>query len=199
LLVVSAPSGTGKTTLCDRLLLRRPELRISISTTTRPPRGDEVDGEDYDFVSVEAFKRCIAEDAFVEWAEVHGKYYGTRKARIEELLGAGVDVLLDVDVQGAESLKEVFGDTAVTLMLLPPSLEELERRLRGRGTDDEGTIQVRLGNSRSELARWATFDEVVVNDDLDLALEDLEAVLEGRPPPHTDGVVVTRKLFGAAP
>lgn len=197
--MVSAPSGTGKTTLCDRLLLRRPELRISISTTTRPLRGDEVDGEDYDFVSVEAFKRCIAEGAFVEWAEVHGKYYGTRKARIDELLASGVDVLLDVDVQGAESLKEVYGDTAVTLMLLPPSLEELERRLRGRGTDDEGTIQVRLGNSRSELARWATFDEVVVNDDLDLALEDLEAVLEGRPPSHTDRAVVTHKLFGAVP
>ncbi len=197
--MVSAPSGTGKTTLCDRLLLRRPELHISISTTTRPLRGDEVDGEDYDFVSVEVFKRYIAEGEFVEWAEVHGKYYGTRKARIDELLAAGVDVLLDVDVQGAESLKEVYGDRAVTLMLLPPSLEELERRLRGRGTDDEGTIQVRLGNSRSELARWATFDEVVVNDDLDLALEDLEAVLEGRPPSHTDRVVVTRKLFGAAP
>ena len=196
--MVSAPSGTGKTTLCDRLLLRRPELRISISTTTRPPRGDEVDGEHYDFVSVETFKRCIEEGAFVEWAEVHGKYYGTRKMRIDELLAADVDVLLDVDVQGAESLKEVYGDTAVTLMLLPPSLEELERRLRGRGTDDEGTIQVRLGNSRSELARWATFDEVVVNDDLDLALEDLVAVLEGRPPPHTDRATVTQKLFGAA-
>lgn len=150
-------------------------------------------------MSVEAFKGFIAQEAFVEWAEVHGKYYGTRKSRVDELLEAGADVLLDVDVQGAESLKSVYGDTAVTLMLLPPSLEELERRLRGRGTDDDETIAVRLGNSRSELARWATFDQVVVNDDLDLALEDLESVLDGRPPSHTDRSAVTRKLFGGAP
>lgn len=154
-----------------------------------------MDGVDYDFTSVGEFKRLIADDAFVEWAEVHGKYYGTRKSRIDELLDAGRDVLFDVDVQGAESLKRAYRDRAVTLMLLPPSLPELERRLRGRGTDDEETIRVRLGNSRDELARWKTFDHVVINDDLDLALEDLEAVLDGAKPPHTSSVDA-EALFG---
>ncbi len=193
---MSAPSGTGKTTLCTRLLKRHPELRISISTTTRPMRGEEVDGVDYDFTTVEAFKELLAADAFVEWAEVHGKYYGTRISRIDELLDAGSDVLFDVDVQGAESLKRVYGDRAVTLMLMPPSMPELERRLRGRGTDEEETIRVRLGNSRDELARWRTFDHVVVNDDLDKALVDLEAVLDGRHPPHTSEADA-EALFGA--
>ena len=196
-MVVSAPSGTGKTTLCTRLLESRPSLKISVSTTTRPLRGAEVAGVDYDFVDVATFKRMIDEGAFVEWAEVHGKYYGTSKGRVDELLRSGNDVLFDVDVQGAESLKAVYGEKAFTVMLLPPTLEELERRLRGRGTDDEETIAVRLGNSRRELARWQTFDEVVVNDDLELALEDLEAVLDGRRPPHTDRERVSRRLFGA--
>lgn len=155
-----------------------------------------MDGVDYDFTTVDDFKRLIADDAFVEWAEVHGKYYGTRKSRIDELLDAGSDVLFDVDVQGAESLKREYGARAVTLMLLPPSLQELERRLRGRGTDDEETIRVRLGNSRDELARWRTFDHVVINDDLDRALEDLEAVLEGRHPPNTRAADA-QALFGA--
>ena len=193
---MSAPSGTGKTTLCTRLLERHPELAISISTTTRPMRGGDVDGVDYDFVSIEKFKELIDLDAFVEFAEVHGQYYGTSRARIDSLLAGGADVLFDVDVQGAESLKEAYGATAVTLMLLPPSLEELERRLRGRGTDEEETIRVRLGNSRDELSRWRAFDHVVVNDDLDLALDDLEAVLEGRHPPNTDGERAASRLFG---
>lgn len=157
-----------------------------------------MDGVDYDFVDADRFKRLVAEGAFVEWAEVHGCCYGTRRSRVDALLDAGSDVLFDVDVQGAESLKAAYGPRAQTVMLLPPTLDELERRLRGRGTDDEGVIAVRLRNSRDELARWQAFDEVVVNDDLDRAFEDLEAVLEGRSPPHTDRVAAARRLFGGS-
>ena len=185
--------------MCARLLARHPELKLSVSTTTRTPREGEQDGVDYDFVTGEEFDAMIAADDFVEWAEVHGNRYGTSKKRIRGLQEQGYDVLFDVDVQGAQSLKRVFGAEANTVMLLPPSMEELERRLRGRGTDPEGTIRQRLRNSAGELERWRSFDSVVVNDDIDEAVADLETLLRGERIAPERAELAARRLFGADP
>ena len=130
-------------------------------------RRGEADGVDYSFVSSETFDGMLRRDEFLEWAEVHGQRYGTTRAHVDGLLAAGHDVLLDVDVQGAASLRELCGDRARFVMLLPPSWEELERRLRGRGTDTEDVIVRRLGNARAEIERWRDFDALVVNDDVE--------------------------------
>ena len=180
LLVLSAPSGAGKTTVCARLLDRHPELRLSVSTTTRPLRRGEQHGVHYDFVTRDAFDRMVEAGEFLEWAEVHGERYGTTLQRVDELLAAGLDVLLDVDVQGAGSLRARCGDRARSVMLLPPTWEELERRLRGRATDSDEVIRRRLRNARAEVERWPDFDAVVVNDDVEAAVAGVEAALDGR-------------------
>lgn len=183
LIVISAPSGAGKTTLCKRLLEDFRGLRLSISTTTRPLRGQEQHGRDYFFVDRPAFENEIQAGTFAEWALVHGNYYGTSRRTLESFFAAGLSVLLDIDVQGAASLKRAYGDRCATIFVAPPSLEVLEARLRSRGTDPEESIQRRMRNSRNEMARAGEFDHQIVNDDLDGTYARLKgligALLEG--------------------
>ncbi|MCD7982975.1 MAG: guanylate kinase [Desulfovibrio sp.] len=174
-LVLSAPSGAGKTTLIKRLLAEFPHFGYSVSCTTRRPRQGEVHGKDYFFLSREEFERRRAEQSFAEWAEVHGNFYGTPLAPVKEMLRQGQDVLFDIDVQGAAQLKLTLEEAAFAF-ILPPSMAELERRLRGRGLDDEETIQRRLNNARREMLETRWYDALVVNDDLDAAYDALRAV-----------------------
>lgn len=176
LLVVSAPSGAGKTTLC-RLLIERLSFRFSVSHTTRRPRPGEVHGRDYYFVSRQEFETLVREGAFLEWAEVHGNLYGTSMAEVERALSGEEDLLLDIDVQGASQVKRKLGGQAVFVFIMPPSLEELERRLRSRGTEDEETLARRLARAREEIAYAPWFDYVVVNDQVERAFSDLVAII----------------------
>jgi guanylate kinase len=175
LLILSAPSGTGKTTLARRLVAAHPGAVFSVSYTTRKPRGHEKDGVDYHFVSEVRFQQMIGEGAFVEWAKVHGHHYGTPRSSID---GAKGLVVFDIDVQGGETIKKQHPD-AVRALILPPSLAELERRLRARSTDDDATVRRRLHAAQIEmrLARLAGYEYWVVNDDLDRAYGDLEAIV----------------------
>ncbi len=177
LVVLSAPSGTGKTTLCLRLLNEIPELILSVSTTTRAPRGKERDGIDYFFVPKEEFREKIAANRFAEWAEVHGNFYGTSKDFVETAFAAGKSLLLDIDVQGAESLERHYPGRTVRIFLKPPSMTELERRLRARGTDSEEAIAKRLAGAAKEMAAIDQFDHVVVNDDLEKAYFELSGIV----------------------
>jgi guanylate kinase len=176
LLVISAPSGAGKTTLCARLLKELPELVLSISCTTRAPRGQEQHGREYIFLSKDEFERKIQSGEFAEWARVHGNYYGTLKSVIDESFARGKSVLFDIDVQGAESLRQSYPKECFTVFVAPPSLDELERRLRGRGTEAEEAVQRRLQNARDEMAHARRFDAVIVNDSLDRAYDELKSL-----------------------
>lgn len=173
-LVLSAPSGAGKTTLVHRLRAEFPDIGYSVSCTTRAPREGEADGRDYIFLSRQAFEERRAAGGFAEWAEVHGNLYGTPLAPVRDMLARGQDVLFDIDVQGAAQLKLNL-DGASFIFILPPSMEELERRLRLRGQDDEAVIERRLANARRELREAAWYDALVVNDDLDAAYDRLRA------------------------
>ncbi len=178
LLIVSAPSGAGKTTLCHRLLADFPaQLVFSISCTTRKPRSNEASGRDYDFLSETEFKRRIKAREFAEWAEVHGHYYGTLKSRLREATDKGLSVVLDIDVQGAESLSQAFPRQCVSVFVTPPSLAELARRLKSRATDDPQIIQTRILNAEREMERSKDFDFVIINDDLDRAYDKLKAIV----------------------
>ena len=176
LYVVSAPSGAGKTTLCSRLSRLVPAVAYSVSHTTRSPRQGESDGVDYYFVSPERFKEMADGGGFVEWAAVHGHLYGTSRAELERLFGQGKDVILDIDTQGAAQIKR-SGTPGVFIFILPPSMEELERRLRGRGLDDEGEIKRRLGRAAEEIKSYREYRYVIVNENLDAALDALMAVV----------------------
>jgi len=174
--VISAPSGAGKTTLCSRLLGSMDGVGFSVSHTTRKPREGEVDGKDYYFVSGNEFAELVGNNAFVEWAEVHGNRYGTSKAELKRLQDAGVDVLLDIDTQGADQLRN-SGIEGTFVFILPPDMPTLESRLRGRGTDADDVIATRLDNALSELKRYRDYEYMIVNDDLDVALGELVSVI----------------------
>ncbi len=176
LFIVTAPSGAGKTTLVSGLLERDPLVRLSVSYTTRAPRTGEVNGQHYHFIDVPAFRALRDQGEFLEWAEVHNNYYGTSKRWLEEQTRAGRDILLEIDWQGAQQVRKVF-PKAVGVFILPPSVEELERRLRGRGTDSEDVISRRVLGARGEMRHVAEFDYVIINEDLPAALEDLVAVV----------------------
>ncbi len=177
LLIISSPSGAGKTTLTHRLLQEFPELRFSVSHTTRQPRPNEVDGQDYHFVSEDAFREVLAEDGFAEWAEVHGNLYGTSVAEIERARANGkAGLLFDVDYQGARQIKEKFPH-ATGVFILPPSMEELRRRLDGRGSDDEESRNRRFKKAREEIEHYPFFDYMIVNDDLQQALAELRGIV----------------------
>ncbi len=176
LFVISAPSGAGKTTLLRRVMADLANLSFSVSHTTRSPRTGERDGVDYFFVDRAGFQKMVGEGGFLEWAEVHGNCYGTSRAAVLERLAAGVDVILDIDVQGARQIREA-GVEAVFLFIAPPSWQELERRLAGRGTDSAETIRLRCANARREMTEAGWYDYLVVNDDLREAVETFRAVI----------------------
>lgn len=184
LFVISAPSGSGKTTLVKELLRSTTELEFSISYTTRAVRGDEKDGFDYHFVSEDEFKQRIDDDEFLEWADVHGNYYGTSRKATDAIRDAGRDVLLDVDVQGAALVREKEPD-AVRLFVLPPSYEILEQRLRGRQLDTDAVIKERLNGAKREVGFARDYDYVIINDSIERASHELECVVRAaRVRPH---------------
>ena len=178
-IVIVAPSGTGKSALIKRLKGDLPFLRESVSHTTRPMRKGEREGVQYFFVGRGEFGRLRDEGAFLEWAEVHGNLYGTSRSFVERGLARGSALLLDLDVQGARALKGVLGSRAGTIFVAPPSLRELETRLRKRGTETPRSLRTRLANAESELAMRESFDHSLVNDDLDRACAELKEVVEG--------------------
>lgn len=177
LLIISSPSGAGKTTLTQRLLREMNELTFSVSHTTRRPRANEVDGQDYHFIEVESFRALVARDHFAEWAEVHGNLYGTSVGELDRARRERKStILFDVDYQGARQIKAKFPG-AVGVFILPPSIDELERRLRGRASDDEETIRRRFAKAREEIEHYPFFDYIVVNRELQRALEELKGIV----------------------
>lgn len=176
LMVISSPSGAGKTTLCHRLMREFPQLKFSVSYTTRKPRTTEKNGVDYVFVDTDAFQRMVEAGEFAEWAEVHGNRYGTTRAAVADALENGRDVLFDIDWQGGRQLKAEFGNDAVMIWILPPSLATLETRLRQRATDAPEVIERRLLMAKLELAQYSMYDYLVVNDDLDRAYDEMRSV-----------------------
>jgi guanylate kinase len=174
LLIVSSPSGAGKTTLTTRLLQAVPNLRFSVSHTTRKPRAHEQDGREYHFVSRETFQQLIERDDFLEWAEVHGNLYGTARSEVTRSADAR-GIIFDIDHQGARQIKSADSH-AVTVFILPPSMELLEKRLRGRASEDEATVMRRFAVAREEIAHYGMFDYVLVNEELDQATAQLIAI-----------------------
>lgn len=168
--IVSGPSGAGKSTLVEGLMARYPDLSLSVSYTTRPARGAEVDGREYHFVDTETFLRRRDADEMAEWAEVHGALYGTPRGPLDDAIAEGRDMLLDVDIQGARRLKNLYRDSAVAIMVFPPSWDELERRLRDRGTDEDATITRRLARARDEAAEVHRYDYWIRNADRDASI-----------------------------
>ena len=182
--VMAAPSGAGKTSLARALLERESRLKFSISYTTRTRRSSEIDGRDYFFVDVPTFQDMVRRDAFLEHARVFDNWYGTGRDHVEGLLAGGDSVLLEIDWQGARQVRE-RAPAARSIFILPPNVAELERRLRGRATDTEATIQRRLRDSVADVSHWSEFDHVVINDNFDAALAQLTAIVAGAPVQHT--------------
>jgi guanylate kinase len=178
LLILSSPSGAGKTTLTRMLMERCPDLSFSVSHTTRRPRANEVDGRDYHFVDRETFLELVARDAFLEWAEVHGNLYGTSMAEVERARAdlACTGMIFDIDYQGARQIRSKIADI-VAAFILPPSMAELERRLRGRASETEEAVQRRFAVAKREIEHYALFDYVVVNDDVNLAFDELRSIV----------------------
>lgn len=178
IIVICAPSGTGKSTLINRLKTDYPQLEWSVSCTTRPIRANEVNGKDYHFITTEEFEKEIRQDGFVEWAKVHSNYYGTSKSFVSLGLNQGRKMLFDLDVQGADSMKKIFGHDAQVIFIEPPSVEELEKRLRLRGTDSDQVINERVANARKELARKNDYDFLILNDDVEKAYQALQTAVK---------------------
>ena len=178
MLIVSSPSGAGKTTLCGRIRQEMPRLKFSVSHTTRAPRPNEQDGREYHFATPEAFEAMVAADKFAEWAKVHGHCYGTALSEIDDARNnPEIDgVIFDIDFQGARQIRATFPE-AIAVFILPPTLDELERRLRGRGTEDEVTTQRRLANAKREIAHYGLFDYIIVNDDIDHATRRMRSIM----------------------
>ena len=178
-IIFSAPSGAGKSTVVGHLLDLHPEFAFSVSATSRAPRGQERDGVEYYFIDAQRFRELIAQDAFVEYEEVYrDRFYGTLKSEVDRIWAQGRVIIFDVDVKGGVSLKHYFGDAALSVLIVPPDLEVLERRLRGRGTDSEEAIRERLGKAASELAFAAgKFDRELVNDKLEDTFAEAEALV----------------------
>ena len=177
LVIISAPSGTGKTSVIQKLLKQHLHRIHSVSCTTRALRGAEKEGIDYHFISEKKFKQMIHDNEFAEWAEVHGCFYGTPKTPLEKWLSEGLDVILDLDVQGGMRLKNLFGSRCLTIFLLPPSVEELIKRLSSRGTDSEEAKKLRLENARHELSFKDQYDYRVTNFELDHACQEIDQLL----------------------
>ncbi len=179
LYIISAPSGAGKTSLVKALLESTDDIIVSVSHTTRAPRTGEVDGKDYHFTDVETFREMIGAGAFLEHAQVFDNFYGTSRSSTLDLMARGVDVILEIDWQGAQQVREKMPE-AVSIFILPPSRQELEKRLRGRGTDADEVIARRLGEAVTEMGHYQEFDYLVFNDDFDTALSELRAIVLAR-------------------
>jgi guanylate kinase len=177
MLVLSSPSGAGKSTIARNLLESDPSLELSVSVTTRARRGSEIDGVHYHFLSMREFERLRDSDALLEWAEVHGNCYGTPREPAEAAMAAGRDMLFDIDWQGAKQLNERMRADIVAIFILPPSMAELKSRLMRRAEDSAATIETRLLNARAEIEHWREYDYVVVNDDLDRAFASVKAIV----------------------
>ena len=176
LIIVSSPSGAGKTTLCKRLLAEFPDIRFSISHTTRIPRSNEVDGRDYIFTDKETFDKMVDEEQFVEWAHVHGNRYGTSHGEIRAAAAQGVDLIFDVDYQGAQQIKSNYPE-AIGVFILPPSINELKLRLNARGTETPESLEQRFKAALGEIAHYQEFDYLLVNDNVEHAYDRLRAIL----------------------
>lgn len=181
IVIISAPSGSGKSTLIGKLMaIKELRLEFSVSATTRAPRGQEVDGKDYYFLTVSDFKQRIDADQFVEYEQVYeGRYYGTLRSELERIFAKGNNIIFDVDVEGGINLKKKFGDDAISVFIQPPSVEELRRRLVGRGTDSIEEIDKRVAKAEEEMSHASQFDCIVVNDDLDIATAELRGIVGG--------------------
>ncbi|MCK5543275.1 MAG: guanylate kinase [Desulfobacterales bacterium] len=178
IIVVSAPSGAGKTTLCRDLLKNFPQISYSISHATRQPRKNEIEGKDYYFITTKDFEEKIEQGFFVEWAKVHTNYYGTSQKHLEKQTHQGLNVLLEIDTKGAKQIKKLFPD-AVTIFIMAPSLDVLEERLRDRATDTEEIINMRLQNAQAEIEQKDFYDYIIVNDGLDKACERICEIVKG--------------------
>ncbi len=177
LLIISGPSGVGKGTVCRYLLQTIETLRLSVSTTTRSPRPGETDGVDYDFTTVPRFKAMIEDESFLEWATVHGHYYGTRRAAVKEALARGEDLILEIDIQGADQVRNKLPE-AVCVFLAPPSMAELENRITGRGTESAEKIARRLETARVEMQAYRLYHYLVINDRVEHAAALIKAIIE---------------------
>jgi guanylate kinase len=179
LIIFSAPSGSGKTTIVHQLMEKYPWLEFSVSATSRAPRGAEQNGKDYHFLSADEFEAAISEDKFVEWEEVYnGTCYGTLRSEMERIWQKGNTIIFDVDVMGGINLKRIFGDDACSIFIMPPSVEELRRRLVCRATDSEDVIEKRIAKAEFELSKSEFFDHVVINDDLAEAVAETRHIIE---------------------
>ena len=180
LIVIAAPSGTGKTTIVSALLKAMPELKLSISHTTRPIRPGEKDGIDYYFVNDSDFKSLLKDHVFLEYAQVYEKFYGTSKVWVESELNKGSDIILEIDWQGARQIKAMFSDQAIFIYLLPPSLQVLQERLTSRAQDNQEVINYRLAKAKEDISHHDEFDYLVVNNDLDQAVSELIAIIKSK-------------------
>jgi guanylate kinase len=200
LFIISAPSGAGKSTLLNRVMTQLPGVVFSISHTTRLPRKGEQDGREYHFVEKTAFVAMIEDGHFLEYANVHGNYYGTSRLAVQQQLEQGLDVILDIDVQGAKIIRDAGELDSVSIFLAPPDLTELERRLRGRGLDSDETISKRLRNATTELRALEEFDYLIVNEKLDDAVRMFESVIlaeRAKSHRHFTGKDIQKKVFFA--
>jgi guanylate kinase len=177
LFVLSSPSGAGKSTLARKLLYADAQISLSVSATTRPPRVGEMDGVDYHFVDEKTFKQMAADGTFLEWAHVFGHRYGTPKEQVEKILADGEDVLFDIDWQGTQQLYQEAGNDVVRVFILPPSIAELEARLRSRGTDSDAVIVDRMARAKSEIGHWDGYDYVLINDDIEACFTKIQHIL----------------------
>jgi guanylate kinase len=177
LFIISAPSGTGKTTILKKIITAMEKVVFSVSHTTRPPRAEEQEGTDYFFIDKDAFVTMQQHDLFLEWAEVHGNLYGTSRSAVQAAAEEGLDLVLDIDVQGALQVKGKLGDKGIFVFIAPPSLEELAERLTGRSTETDANIATRLANAKEEMKSIGNYDYVIVNDTVDQAVEVLKSII----------------------
>lgn len=194
LIIISGPSGAGKGTVYNEVVARRPNIKKSVSVTTRNPRPGEVDGVHYYFRTLEQYQEMIAKGEFLETASVYCNYYGTPKAPVLKMLADGNDVMFEIDTLGAEQIRKKY-PKSITIFLMPPSFEELERRLRGRGTESEEAITRRLGLARSELSKYKLFDYIVFNDNVENAIEGVISIIDAEKSKTARNETIIKKLL----